>query len=68
MSNSEFLEEILFEGHKLGIIDPLMNEAKIEIDKGVHAHPCDAYLSALVRLIREMDIKESSFYSLSLVS
>jgi hypothetical protein len=45
-----------------------MNEAKIEIDKGVHAHPCDAYLSALVRLIREMDIKESSFYSLSLVS
>jgi hypothetical protein len=68
MSNSEFLEEILFEGYRLGIIDPLMNEAKIEIDKGVYAHPCDAYFSVLVKMIKEMDIKESTFYHLSTVS
>lgn len=62
MSNSDFLEEILFEGYKLGIIEELMRDAKIEIEKGIHSHQCDAYLKVMTRLVREKDIKESSFY------
>lgn len=68
MSNSEFLEEILFEGHRLGIIDSLMKEGKSEIDKGIHSHHCDAYLHALTRIVTEMKIKESIFYPLFSIS
>ena len=62
MSNSDFLEEILFEGHRLGIIDDLMKGAKKEMDKGIYTHYCDAYLTVITRMVKEMDIKDSSFY------
>ncbi len=62
MSNSEFLEEILFEGHQLGIIQELMEEAIKEMEKGIYSHQCDAYLKAITKIVREMDIKDSSFY------
>lgn len=62
MSNSDFLEEILFEGHRLGIIEDLMKESKKEMDKGIYNHYCDAYLTVITRMVKEMDIKDSIFY------
>lgn len=62
MSNSDFLEEILFEGHRLGIIDDLMKEAKNEMDKGIYSHYCDAYLYVITRMVKEMNLQDSIFY------
>lgn len=62
MSNSDFLEEILFEGHRLGIIDELMGEARKEMERGLYSHQCDAYLKVITKMVKEMDIKDSSFY------
>ncbi len=62
MSNSEFLEEILFEGHRLGIIDELIDESKKEITVGNHWHPCDAYFKVITKIVREREIQDSIFY------
>ena len=61
MNNSDFLEEIFFEGHRLGITAYLREEGEKEINRKKYHHHCDAYYVTIIKIIKEMGIKESIY-------
>jgi hypothetical protein len=56
LTNSEIVEEILFEAHKLGIHQEVMNSAKNRILEGTP--PADAYENAFREIIQHIETEK----------
>jgi hypothetical protein len=56
LTNSEIVEEILFEAHKLGIHQEVMNSAKNRILEGTP--PADAYENAFREIMQHIETEK----------
>ena len=56
LTNSEIVEEILFEAHKLGINQEVMDSAKNMILRGTP--PADAYENAFREIIQHIETEK----------
>jgi hypothetical protein len=56
LTNSEIVEEILYEAHRLGIHKEVMDFAKDRISDG--ASPADAYENAIREIIQHIETEK----------
>lgn len=56
LTNSEIVEEILYEAHRLGIHREVMDSAKNRISEG--APPADAYENAFREIIKHIETEK----------